>query len=415
MPGLTTPENRGTGPLEGIRVLDFSRVLAGPHCGRMLRDLGAEVIKVEPPEGDLTRTSFPRVNSIATYFTQQNCGKLNVSLDLKNLTAVELLLGLVDYVDIVVENFRPGVMERMGLDYVACRARNPRIVYGSLTGYGHTGPWRHRRAYAAVIGAESGFTLGQTNDHSRPPVSDPFSHADVYAGLECLSGILAALYQRDRTGAGQWVEVSMAETMISVNEHVHWDLRRKEIGDGADQVPSFHPGDYPVLVTGEGHSVVVSGHPADQGTFERYMRTIGRPDLIDDERFASVGTRRRHLAALVGYVSQWAAAQGDLFQIERSFEAEGLAMGVLRTVEEIAETEWAREREAVAEIDDRGGGTVRIANSPWHFSESDTGARGSPAYRGEHNREVFGRLLGVDDARLDELEAAGVLSSRIPR
>ena len=144
-------------PLDGIRVLDFTRVLSGPHATRMLCDLGADVIKVEPPEGDLTRMTNPRVNGLATYFVQQNVGKRNISLDIHKPEAVDLLLRLASQCDVVIENFRPGVMDRMGLGYDAVAARNPRIIYASINGYGSTGPWSSRRAYAPVVGAGSTF------------------------------------------------------------------------------------------------------------------------------------------------------------------------------------------------------------------------------------------------------------------
>ena len=269
------PPTRGPGPLEGVRVLDLSRVLSGPHCGRMLVDLGADVIKVEPPQGDLTRFSYPRVNSIATYFAQQNCGKRNVSLDLRQPRAGDLVRAMAARSDVVLENFRPGVMERMGLGYERLAADHPRLVYASLTGYGQTGPWKDRRAYAPVVGAESGLTWAQGVARGGDFANDVISHGDVYAALECLSAILAALYQRERTGRGQHIDVSMTETLLAINEHVHWELSGLP-DEGA--IPSFRPGDYPVLSLADGRTVVVSGHPADRGTFERYVAALRCPD-----------------------------------------------------------------------------------------------------------------------------------------
>ncbi|HWC69372.1 MAG TPA: CaiB/BaiF CoA-transferase family protein, partial [Acidimicrobiales bacterium] len=255
-----TSRQRGPGPLDGIRVVDFSRVLSGPHCGRVLVDLGADVIKVEPPEGDLTRYSWPRVHSIASYFTQQNCGKRNVSVDLRRPEGVTLLRRLVERSDVVLENFRPGVMDRIGLGYASLAAGNPRLVYCSITGYGQEGPWADRRAYAAVVGAESGFTWLQGEARGGQFANDPMSHGDVYAALEAAIAILAALHQRDRTGAGQRVDVSMTGSLLAINEHAHW-LLQERAAEGV--VASFAPGDYPVLTTADGRDVVVSGHPAE--------------------------------------------------------------------------------------------------------------------------------------------------------
>ena len=213
-----------TRPLDGVRVLDFTRVLAGPHATRMLCDLGAEVIKVEPPVGDLTRFGQPRLNSLATYFIQQNVGKLNVSLNFDDERAIDIARQLADRCDVVIENFRPGVMQRLGLGYEALSVRNPRLVYASISGYGATGPWVDRRAYAPVVNAEAGLTKHQGDARGGEYANDPFSHGDVYTGMETAAAILAALLQRERTGRGQHIDVSMAETLLYVNEHAHDQL-----------------------------------------------------------------------------------------------------------------------------------------------------------------------------------------------
>jgi crotonobetainyl-CoA:carnitine CoA-transferase CaiB-like acyl-CoA transferase len=171
-------------PLEGVRVLDFTRVLSGPHATRMLCDLGADVIKVEQPSGDLTRFSSPRVNSNATYFIQQNVGKRNISLDLTKQEAVDLITQLVDKCDVVIENFRPGVMKRMKLDEATLRSKNSKLIYASITGFGNTGPWVDRRAYAPVVNAEMGLTKHQGDARGGEYANDQFSHGDVYTAVE---------------------------------------------------------------------------------------------------------------------------------------------------------------------------------------------------------------------------------------
>jgi len=408
------------GPLVGVRVLDLTRVLSGPHCTRMLCDLGAEVIKVEPPDGDMTRFANPRVNSLSTYFIQQNSGKANISLDMDRPEALELLLGLAERCDVLVENFRPGVMERMGLGYAAVAARNPRIVYASISGYGQTGPWVGRRAYAPVVGAEAGITKAQGDARAKMAggdpadfyANDPHSHGDVYTSLECAAGILAALYQRERTGRGDWIDVSMAQTLLYVNEHVHDHLYDGPVRP--DWIRSFQPGEYPVLTAADGQTVVVSGHPAERGTFERFIAGMGRTDLAADPRFVDVPTRLANYGALLDIMRAWAASMPDPASIEEAFAAHGLASGTLRSVREVCATDWARERDVVVSVSDRGNGQVRIPNAPWRFAGADVGVRGEPRYRGEDNRAVLGDVLGLDDATLDRLDAAGVLSSRVP-
>ncbi|HZX53047.1 MAG TPA: CoA transferase [Ilumatobacteraceae bacterium] len=400
-------------PLSGIRVLDFTRVLSGPHATRMLCDLGADVIKVEPPEGDITRTTNPRVNSLASYFIQQNVGKRSISLDTRKQEAIELLLRLAESCDVLIENFRPGVMDRLGLGYDAVAARNARIIYASINGYGSGGPWSTRRAYAPVVGAETGITKAQGDARAGHFANDPFSHADVYTSLEAASAILAALFNRERTGHGDRVEVTMAETMLYVNEHAHdqlWD------GDVAPEwIRSFAPADYPVLTAANGESVVISGHPAERGTFDRYMLGINRPDLLEDPRFADVPSRLAHFDDIVDALREWASTVATPQDIESAMAEHGLATGTLRSLRELCDTDWARDRGAVVEVSDRGGGTVRLPNTPWHFASADVGLRGEPRYRGEDNRSVLAELLHLDDAELDRLQLDGVMSSRMPR
>ena len=399
-------------PLEGVVVLDFTRVLSGPHCTRMLCDLGATVVKIEPPEGDLTRFAFPRVGSISTYFAQQNTGKLNLSLDLKRPEAVDIVRRLAARCDVVVENYRGGVMDRLGIGPVELMTINPALIVASITGYGTTGPWRHRRAYASVVNAETGLTGLQAAAHDRPPDNDPHSHADVYTGMETAAAILAALFQRERTGHGQHIDVSMAQTMLYVNEHVQNELFDRPVPEG--QIRSFRPGDYPVLRSRDGRDVIVSGHPAERGTFDLFVAAMGRPELLVDPRFADASERLAHLPDILAVLREWAGGL-DADELERVLSDHGLAMGVLRTIPEMAATEWAAKRGVIAEVDDRAGGRIRIPNSPWQFSSSDTSVRGTPRFRGEDNAAVLRDMLGMDNAAIAALHESGVLSARPPR
>ena len=410
--GVTTSSTAAR-PLTGVRVLDLSRVLSGPHCTRMLADMGAEVIKIEPPAGDLTRFATPRRHGLSSYFVQQNVGKRNLSIDLTVPEGAEILLALIEHADVLVENYRPGVMARLGLDADTALARNPRLVYASISGYGQTGPWVRRRAYAPVVEAEAGIIASQGNARGGELAKDPHSHADVYTSLEAASAILAALYQREQTGEGQWIDVSMAETMLYVNEHLHdalWD------GDDDPQwIRSFRPGDYLVLTVANGESLVVSGHPAERGTFDFFIAAMGRPDLADDPRFADVAARLVNFDALREIIIGFAATVPDADAFEERFSQHQLAVGRVRQPGELTDTDWARARGAVVSVDDRGGGTIRVPNSPWRFGKAPgVGVSGIPRYRGEDNRGLLAELLGYDDDRIDALERSGVLSSRLP-
>jgi len=399
-------------PLDGVRVLDFTRVLSGPHATRMLCDLGADVIKVEQPSGDLTRFSSPRVNSNATYFIQQNVGKRNISLDLSNPEAVALVIKLVEKCDVIIENFRPGVMKRMGLDQTTLRAVNPKIIYASITGYGNTGPWIDRRAYAPVVNAEMGLTKHQGDARGGEYANDPFSHGDVYTAVECAAAILAALYQREQTGVGQYIDLSMAQTLLYVNEHTHDALWDQPVSP--DAIRSFRPQDYPVLTTKDGVTAVVSGHPAERGTFDYFVAAMQAPELLEDSRFTTVETRLANFKQLMEIIKLWASTVPTVDELENRLAKHKLAMGRLRSVSEVAQTDWAKERNAFVEISDRGTGKVKLPNSPWIFSGSDTSTRGVAKYRGEDNAEVFSELLGLSETQIEDLYQRDILSQRGP-
>ena len=410
--GTSPSSAQGKRPLEGVRVLDFTRVLSGPHATRMLADLGAEVIKVEPPMGDLTRFATPRINSQSSYFTQQNVGKKNISLDMTKPQAVEILKLLVARCDVVIENFRPGVMKKMGLDYEALRSSNPRLIYASISGYGATGPWVTRRAYAPVVNAETGITKHQGDVRGGQYANDPHSHGDVYTALEASAAILAALYQREHTQCGQYIDVSMAETMLYVNEHAHNHLWDDDVPEGT--IRSFQPADYPVLTVADGSMVVVSGHPAEKGTFDFFVGAMEKPELLSDERFKDIEHRLQHFNELMSIMLEWAKTVPTADEIEERLAKNQLACGRLRSVRELAETDWAESRGAIINIDNRGAGTLRIPNSPWHFSGSDTSTRGVAQYRGEDNRDVFSNIVGLDDETIATYERENILLSRGP-
>ena len=380
----------------------------------MLADLGAEVIKVEPPSGDLTRFSAPRRNGLASYFVQQNVGKSNLSIDLATDEGAEIIRELCDHVDVVVENYRPGVMERLGLGAQALMERNPRLIVASISGYGQDGPWVKRRAYAPVVEAESGIIASQGAARDGELAKDPHSHADVYTGIETSAAIVAALYQRERTGRGQTIDVSMAETMLYVNEHLHDALWSGE--DDPNWIRSFRPGDYIVMHVANGEALIVSGHPAERGTFDLFLAAMDRADLAEDPRFSDVASRMKHYDELRQIIVEFAATVSDPDEFERIFAANGLAVGRVREPGDLARTEWAEARNATVDVDDRTGGTITVPNSPWHFSDGPgVGVHGVAKFRGEDNREVLADILGYGDERLDALESDRVISSRVPR
>jgi len=397
-------------PLDGIRVLDLSRVLSGPSCGKALADLGADVIKVEPPEGDLTRTAQPRVGGFPVYFAQQNCGKRCVSVDLRLEAARELIADLATASDIVLENFRPGVLDRLGLGYTTIRARNPNVVYCSITGYGQQGPMAERRAYAPVMHAELGFMEFAARRFGTEPRAEAVSHADLYAGLQATVGILAALVQRAVTGVGQHIDVAMAEVMLQATEWTAVELA----GGPGDLLHIFGSFNAPVLQLADGTVVHIPGDPVS--SFPAWCVAMERPDLVADDRFSSRQARNAHRAEMVEVLRQFAATFDRFEDFEAALSVARLAVGEMRPLTDVSTAPWANERDALVDVDVGGEGSppMRLPRSPFRFSAATAGTAGRPAWQGQHNREILREVLGLDDDEIDRLEADGVLVSRPP-
>jgi len=404
------------GLLDGVVVLDLTRVLAGPICGRALADLGARVIKVEPPAGDLSRFSIPRHGPISGYYAQQNAGKENVSVDLDHPDGRALLFDLACRADVVLENFRPGVCERWGVGYEHVAERNPGVVYASITGFGQTGPWAKRRAYAVIGHAVAGTTHGQLQHQEVVAggavlANDAYSHGDVYTGLLALSGVLAALFARQSTGRGQHVDVAMVDALLFVNEHAQEQLAGEtEPGDPA----ILGSGWSPVVGVASGERVSVAGDPAGHG-YASFLRLLGRESALDDPSLRTWEGRRAQAPQLRQDFRDFAATIPDGEALVALLDEVGLAAGVVRSVPEVAAEDHVVQRGSVVEVDDRAGGAFAIPQAPWRFSDAHAGVAGPPAWRGEHNRPVLTGLLGRSDEEVDALEAAGVLVARPPR
>ncbi len=401
------------GPLDDLLVLDLTRALAGPIAGRLLSDLGAEVIKVEPPDGDLTRATKPRQDSMAVYFVQANVGKRCVSIDLGTEDGRDLLLRMVEQADIVLENYRPGVMDRLGLGYDALSAVNPRIILGSVSGYGHDNPWSHRGAFAAAVQAETGLTADIARRRSTTPRNDPASQADVYGGLHALAAILAAVHHRDRTGQGQAVEVDMAEATLVANDMTAINLRPdQEVTDGFRSGSNWPP----CYQLSTGRWVCMTADPAVEGGFRALIGAMDRRDLADDPRFATMDDRLANEEELHALVAEWVAGFDSAAGLEAAVGISTVLVADVRTAEEIRDTDWAAERGAFLDVEVRpGSDPVTVPQSPWRFSGTPSGATPRVGFRGQHNREVLGQVFGLADRELDDLEARSVISDRLPR
>ncbi len=398
-------------PLDGIKVIDFTRVLAGPHCTKILRDLGADVTKIEPPAGDAGRAGAPIVDGMSVYYAQQNAGKRNLSIDLNWPESQELLLRMCQGADVVVENFRPGTLARFGLGYAQVSALNPGIVYVSISGYGQTGAWANRPAFAPTIHAETGLTAtveAHFGDALLELRGDACSHADVYAGLEGAIAVLAALHHRQRTGEGQHVDVAMAATMLAVNERAGAQLSGIDtLGEPtALAAPDSH-----IFELSDGRKLTIAGSPIYTPTFVRYCAMMRRTDLRKDPRFATALLRRQNLGALLAEVRAWIMTFGDLDELQAQVSEASLAVGTVRSTEDFAATEWVREWGAVVDIDMRNGETLRMPGVPWRFGRSILPPPGAPSFQGEHNGELLGEL-GVSPSDIVDMQKRRLVLSR---
>jgi crotonobetainyl-CoA:carnitine CoA-transferase CaiB-like acyl-CoA transferase len=376
--------------------------MSGPHCGRALAQLGADVIKLEPAAGDYARSQGFPVGSASSFYIQQNEGKRNLCLDLYQADAVAVVRKLLPTVDVVIENFRPGVMDEMGLGAAACQAINPRLVYASITGWGQQGPESQRPAFAIIVAAEAGLTervnAGLPDELHR---NDPYAHPDVYAGLHCVAGVLAALFERHATGRGRRVDISMMSSAVSVNEFVAVDLNHQ--GQGA---PYINP---PLFRHADGSVVMVADFEQDLW-FGRFVEIEAAASLRTDERFVDAGARRAHRRELSEAVQAVVETFATFDELESAARNARIAIGLVRTLADVADRAWTAERPAVMTIDDRVGGTYRLPASPWRFDATGPTTQGRLATRGEHNRELLVEL-GLDPAEIEDLRRRGVVTS----
>ncbi|HME69044.1 MAG TPA: CaiB/BaiF CoA-transferase family protein [Myxococcota bacterium] len=378
-------------PLSALRVLDLSRVLAGPFAARMLADLGADVVKVESPEGDITRGWGAVRNGLSGYFTQQNAGKRTVCINLEVAGGGELLQRLAERSDVLIENFRPGVLDRHGLGWERLHALNPRLVMLSISGFGTRSPEAHRPAYASVLHAEAGIVARQAEfDATRP--SDPvLSIADTNAGLHGLAGVLAALLQRERTGLGQHVDIAMLEAMLVTDDYAHFVLDETPLIRGGGEIWDAPGG--PIMITGDFRYIW------------RVLTTkLGVVDPTPPGANLAEKIHSRRKAAADFYRSF-----PDRAKLIEALNAGDLAWGDVRSTEAAFSSPTARARGTATVVDDRGGGTRRVVQSPYRFSGARSGVRGCAAYRGEHNREVLAEWIAALPDEITKLEEAGVL------
>jgi CoA:oxalate CoA-transferase len=395
------------GPLEDIRVLDLTWVLAGPFASMVLCDLGADVIKVERPGiGDVARSTAPIVNGESCYFFSINRGKRSVTLDLKSAPGRDLFLRLVEKADVVMENFTPGTMERLGLGYPALQERNPRVIYAATSGFGQTGPDRFRPALDVVVQGMGGI-MSITGEPGGPPVRPGASLGDITGGLFTAIGVLAALQERERSGRGQMIDVSMLDCQISILENAF--VRYFATGEVPKPLGTRHPVATPfqAFPTKDGYIVLALGWGVEN-QWELYCATIGRHDLIDDPRFDTPALRTEHHDELEPLLIE-AMRQKTTAEWLHEFDAIGLPCGPLNDIPQAAGQPQVRARQMLVEVDHPVIGRLPLPDTPVKLSRTAGGIRGASPALGEHTDEVLRELLGMGDAEIAELRRSGII------
>jgi CoA:oxalate CoA-transferase len=394
--------------LAGVTVLDFTRVLAGPYCTRLLSDLGARVIKIERPgEGDDTRRGHAQMEAgradQATYFIRINAGKSSLALDLSHPKAREVVLDLARAADVVVENFLPGVVAKLGCDYTALSAVKPGIVYCSISGFGQSGPLRLQPAFHHIVNAMSGimYLEQQTDPAPRPGY---LQAADVLAGTHAFGAILAALVRRLRTGRGAYLDVSMLECLVAAE-----DINYGGMLNASNEYPGPRPG---MIVHGIGGRHVAMQTVGAPQLWSRMVAMMGRPELENDLRFATPAGRRQNWAELqpiiCGFLDRFKTVEEAVAALTA---ARVPAATVLSPAEVMAHPHLA-ERQAFPLIDHPGRGAVRITAVPFHVDHGPVAPRGPAPYRvGEHTRAVLGDALGYSKERIEELRRLKVIET----
>ncbi len=396
-----------SGPLEGIRVLDLTWVLAGPFASMILCDLGAEVIKVErPPLGDVARYVGPFVDGESAYFFSINRGKKSISLDLKTERGKELFLRLAETADVVMENFTPDTMDKLGLGYDVLRQRNPRLIYAATSGFGQTGPDRLRPALDIVVQGMGG-VMSITGEPDGPPVRPGFSLGDIAAGLYSAIGVVAALHEREKSGWGQMLDISMLDCQVAILENAF--VRYFATGEIPKPTGTRHPSATPfqAFPTRDGWLVLALSWGVEN-QWELLCATIGRLDLIDDPRFDAPALRTEHHAELEPILNEVLRRKTTAEWLQE-FDAIGLPCGPLNDIAQAAEHPQVLARQMLVEVEHPRIGSLKVPDTPVKLSRTAGGIKGPPPALGQHTYEVLSTLLGLSAQELEELKAAGII------
>jgi crotonobetainyl-CoA:carnitine CoA-transferase CaiB-like acyl-CoA transferase len=393
-----------TGPLDGIRVLDLSRFIAGPFCAQLLGDMGAEVIKVERPGGEDARDQGPQYRGESVYVMAFNRDKLGITLDTRHSSALPILERLVRASDVLIENYRPGTLDEMGLGYVRLRALNPRLVVTSLSGFGQTGPLARRALFDPIAQATSGL-MTLTGDPDGPPTLTGTYIADHVAGLYGAVGTMLALYSRERSGTGQVVDVASFDAIFSCLGSRPLESAMLGLAPmrGGSRDPFSAPAN--VFPTSDGQVYI---HAGTDALFPRLCAAIGRPDLAADARLGEVVGRMAAVAELETAVSAW-SRQRSLTEVAETLGNAGVPFGPVASLADVVASPQVRSRDMLVEVEHPALGPLVVQGIPVKLSDTPGSVRKAPPIAGEDNDRVYGELLGLSAEEIAELSETGAI------
>ena len=387
-------------PLDGILVIDLSRVLAGPYCSMELADMGATVIKVEiPGSGDDTRAYGPPfLNGESTYFMSVNRNKKSLTLNLKHARGKEILRQLLEKGDVLVENFRPGTLDGLGFGYDAVHALNPRLIYCSISGFGQTGPYAQRPGYDLIAQAEGG-VMSLTGEPEAAPIKVGLSFADITAGMNAFSGILLALLARQQTGEGQRIDVSLLDCQVSLLTYQAGIFFAT--GKSPERLGNKHPSitPYETFEARDGHIIIACGN---QGFWEKFCKLAGVEDLLADDRFTTMKKRVENRAELTPLV---AAAVRTRTRQEwyELLEREGIPCGLIKDVAEVCTDPQVLARGMVARLNHPTAGPISVNGVPIKLSATPGEVKDPPPLLGQHTDEILSEVLGYTPDQIAEV------------